>query len=45
MYGCRMGKILSEQGSVASSCEYVNEIPAFTEWGWGEGVSLAQLGS
>jgi len=26
MYGCGMGKYRSEQGSVASSCEYVNDV-------------------
>ena len=38
MDGCRMGKFRSEKGSVVSSCEHVNVIPAFREWGGGGGV-------
>jgi hypothetical protein len=37
MYSCAMEKFCPEQGSVASSCEYVNEILYFTEWGEGGG--------
>jgi len=41
MEGCRMVKFRSEQGSVASSCARVNEIPAFTEWGVGGGAVIS----